>query len=71
MFEKIAVQAFEAGDLLNILLRFWGFGGSFSKHFLNYKQRNVYLNFENISKKCIRVSGPLYAKTSFLMVYGQ
>ena len=25
MFAKIAAQAFEAGDFLNIFLRFWGF----------------------------------------------
>ena len=31
MFLKIAAQAFEAGDFLNIFLRFWGL---FKAHFL-------------------------------------
>ena len=30
MFLKIAAQAFEAEDLLDIFLKFWGFWGSFS-----------------------------------------
>ena len=34
-FLKIAAQAFEAGDFLNIFLRFWGFSGTFLiKNFL-------------------------------------
>ena len=38
MFLKIAAQAFEAGDFLNIFLRFWGFSGSFSYNQFSYKE---------------------------------
>ena len=39
MFLKIAAQAFEAGDFLNIFLRFWGFSGSFSYNHFSYKEQ--------------------------------
>ena len=39
MFAKIAVQAFEAGDFLNIFLRFWGFLGSFSYKNFSHKKK--------------------------------
>ena len=42
-FLKIAAQASEAGDFLNIFLRFWGICGSFT-----------YRNFSYIKKTCIR-----------------
>ena len=38
MFLQIAAQAFEAGDFLNIFLRFWGFSGSFSYNHFSYKE---------------------------------
>ena len=40
-FKKIATQAFEAGDFLNIFLRFSGFWGSFSYNNFSY-EKNVY-----------------------------
>ena len=39
MFAKIAVELFEAGDFLNIFLRFWGFWGSFSYKNFSYKKK--------------------------------
>ena len=41
MFLKIADQAFEAGDFLNIFLRFWAFWGSFSYKNVSY-ENNVH-----------------------------
>ena len=38
-FLKIATQVFEAGNFVNIVLRFWGFWGSFSYKSLSYKKR--------------------------------
>ena len=40
-FLKITAQAFEAGDFLNIFLRFLGFSGSFFLYFL-YKKKHVF-----------------------------
>ena len=34
---KVAAQAFEAADFLNIFLRFWGFCGTFSYQKDSYK----------------------------------
>ena len=44
-FLETAAQAIDAGDILNIFLRFWGFWGSFS--------------YKNVSyiKKCVVVVG--------------
>ena len=42
---KIAAQTFEAGDFLNIFLRFWGFGGSFSYKTCSYKRTCIFFNF--------------------------
>ena len=39
MFLKIAVEAFEAGDFLNIFLRFFGFWGLFSYKKFSYKKK--------------------------------
>ena len=38
VFLKIAAQAFEAGDFLNISLRFLGFWGSFCYKKFSYKK---------------------------------
>ena len=38
-FLKITAQAFEAGDLPNIFVRFWGFWGSFSYKTFRIKKR--------------------------------
>ena len=38
MFLKIAAQAFETGDFLNIFLRFLGFSGSFCYKNFSYKK---------------------------------
>ena len=40
-FRKIEAQAFEAGDFLNIFLRFWDFWGSFSYKNISYKKTCV------------------------------
>ena len=39
VFLKSAAQVFEAGDFLNISLRFWGFWGSFSYNNFSYKKK--------------------------------
>ena len=36
-FLKITAQAFDAGDFVNILLRFWGGGRGVTAHFLTKK----------------------------------
>ena len=44
MFAKIAVELFEAGDFLNVFLRFWGFEAHFLiKIFLIKKMCNPVL----------------------------
>ena len=47
---RIAVQSSEAGDFLNILLRFLGFWGSFSYKNCSYKKKHVIMNssFDNV-----------------------
>ena len=41
-FLKISAQAFEAGDFLNVFLRFLGFWDSFSSKHFSYVKKNVY-----------------------------
>ena len=41
MFFKIAAQKFEAGDFLDIFLRFLGFPGSFSYENFSYKKNRL------------------------------
>ena len=46
----MSAQAFEAGDLLNIFLRFLGFWGSFSDKKFSYKIKSVVSLAVNIGK---------------------
>ena len=45
MFLKIVAQGFEAGNFLNIFLRFLVFWGSFSYKNFSYKKRRVAAHF--------------------------
>ena len=51
VFLKIAAQASEAGDFLNIFLRFLGFWGSFSYQMFVIK-KNVYCKIHFVNKIC-------------------
>ena len=42
-FLKISAQVFEAGDFLNIFLRFSGFSGSFSYKHVSYIKKCVFV----------------------------
>ena len=46
MFLKIAAQAFQAEDFLNIFLRIWGFWGSVS--YKKFYKKNVYMKIAQI-----------------------
>ena len=50
-FLKIEAKAFEAGDFLNIFLRFWGFWGSFSCKNFSYKKKACIVSNENFHYK--------------------
>ena len=54
MFLKITAQAFEAGDFLNIFLKFGGFRSSFSYKKSSYK-KNMYsfFNVDNYRKNTV------------------
>ena len=56
MFLKIEAQAFEAGDFLNIFLRFWGFWSSFSYKNCSYKK--------NVLKKWWLLKAPFIIESS-------
>ena len=47
-FLKIVAKTFEAGDFLNIFVRFWAFRGSFSYKKFSYKKKYV-MNFKSVS----------------------
>ena len=50
MFSKIRALAFEFGDFLNIFLKFWGFGGSFSYKNISYKKPSNIIRLHVINK---------------------
>ena len=67
VFLKIAAQASEAGDFLNIFLRFLGSWGSFSYQMFVIK-KNVYCKIHFVNKICRMIKG-LSKSFSFRKIY--